>query len=572
MIRCFAIFAIPFAILLYAPGLRAPLYLDDSVVLLHPHLAWSPRAVGAATFWLNDQINPIVQVVFPVDDSYLFRLGNVFIHALAATSLFWLAYRLSKKWAVAWVAGTLFLVHPIQTQAVTYITQRFESQATLLMLLAAAAYARYRNQSDWRWFVLCMVCGVAAGFTKQIAVIVPLWILLIEAIFFGGREIRKRGSYLLVLAAIVLYPTFLTFRSVSETFHWIRWSQYLLTQGPVLATYFQLIVWPRQQFLFYDFAPVERVSLSVLAQWGVVLAVLAAGFVALRRNRLVGFGILTIFTLLLPVILLPLPDLVFEHRVYPAMAGVALAAAAGLVRLNSRAGVMLFLTVLAPLQYRTMQRNREWVDPVHFLEMHRERFPTDPIILANLSVRYTKSRNDGRGVGSLQNRQAIRRPGEPILQDSRRYSDRDKSGVSVPGGPTIRRGSGGSEPRAEARSTNPDALWVRGSALVARHELVEARPTLRTLLSYEPNNRRAWVMLRKTMNDREDPVGVREIDRRVSELNASPPSPTTRWQVSPSHKKYVSYGFVVLALMIITWIARTLWSLRDVLTRPSGPA
>ena len=321
MIRCFGIFAVFFAVLLYGPGLAAPMYLDDPVVLLRPHLALSSRAAGVATFWLNDQINPIVQVVFPVDDTYLFRFGNVLIHALAATAVFWLAHELSKKWAVAWVAATLFLAHPIQTTAVTYITQRFESQATLFMVLSAAAYARSRNIADRRWFGAVITLRSHGRLTKQTAVILPVWLVMIDVMFFRGEDIRRYAPYLAVLAVAIAIPTYFTFHNLRGTFHWIPWSQYLLTQGPVLATYLQLVIWPRQQFLYYDFAPVEHMSIAVAAQWGLVVSLITAGFYARRRNRLVGFGILTFFVLLLPIVLIPLPDLVFEYRLYPAMVG-----------------------------------------------------------------------------------------------------------------------------------------------------------------------------------------------------------------------------------------------------------
>src|SRR5688572_12114861 len=80
--------------------------------------------------------------------------------------------------------------------------------------------------------------------------------------------------------------------------------------------------------------------------------------------------------------------MVFEHRVYPAMAGIALAAAAGLSLLRARAAVALFILAVIPLAYRTIERNRDWLDPIRFLEANRARFPSDPIILANLSAQY----------------------------------------------------------------------------------------------------------------------------------------------------------------------------------------
>ena len=561
-IRCFGVFAVTVAVLLYAVGLRAPFYLDDPEVLANARLTLGPRGLGLSSFRLNDQVDAIVQVVFPVADPVLFRLANVLIHAAAATALFWLAFELVKKWAIAWAAATLFLVHPIQTQAVTYIAQRFESQATLLMLLSAAAYARFRNRDRRGWFVLSMICGIAAALTKETAIILPVWILMIDAMFFSGGGIGKRAPYLVALAILLSAPAFIAFSASGDTLLWIPWHRYFLTQGPVLAKYLQLVVWPSHQFLFYDFPLVQGFSLVVLAKWMLVLAVLAFGFFCLRRDRVIGFGILTFFTLLLPVTLLPLPNILFEHRVYPAMAGVALAAGAGLSQLPGRTGLALFLLAVAPLQYRTMHRNREWTDPVRFFEAHRERFPSDPIILANLGVEYA-------------NRGMVDKALEASLT-ARQFEDRAnryyRKQVAVVIATTLgfqylqKRQLDDAVAEAQRIRTldpaNAGGLMLLGEAQLARNDRAGARETYQTMVNREPQNRQAWVRLRNTLDPREDPERVREVERRLQELAGAPPPLRARLQISPVYRMQVSIGLAVLALLIVLAVARTLHDAR----------
>ena len=125
--RAFFVFAITAGLLIYSTGLTAPLHLDDpSVLRIAETVGWSTRPLGYASFWLNRQILLFIGSVLPWREAFYYRLGNVFIHALAATALFWLVREITQRWLTAALAGALFVVHPIQTQAVTYISQRFE--------------------------------------------------------------------------------------------------------------------------------------------------------------------------------------------------------------------------------------------------------------------------------------------------------------------------------------------------------------------------------------------------------------------------------------------------------------
>src|SRR5207302_4493412 len=100
------------------------------------------------------------------------------------------------------------LVHPVQTQAVTYISQRFESQAAMFMLFSGAAYARFRRTSSKGWVIATVLFGLAAGLTKETAVVLPLWLLLIEAVFFEPARLRKWAVYMAGLGVLTVVPSF----------------------------------------------------------------------------------------------------------------------------------------------------------------------------------------------------------------------------------------------------------------------------------------------------------------------------------------------------------------------------
>ena len=391
--RVFFVFAVLTALIIYAPGLTAPFHLDDTNVLqISQKFGWQTRTLGFASFWLNDQILQVIAPVLPWTEPFYHRMGNVLIHAFAATALFWLTLELGGGPLAAAIAGTLFLVHPIQTQAVTYITQRFESQAAMFMLFSAGAYARLRRTGGHGWIAAVVVFGAAGGLTKETALVLPAWLLLIELVFFGrAADLKRYALYFSPLLLILLVPIWYGLAPAlgGPTLRWVPWQQYFLTQGPILTKYFGLIAWPRRLFLFYEFQVVSGFSWLVAAQWLLVLCAAASGFFLLKRKKLAGFGILSFFLLLLPVMVLPLPDLINEHRVYPAFAGVAMAAAVAIESVRRKWLIAVVAgSVILPLGVRTAFRNSEWKDPVQFMELHRAAFPHDASILTRLAAYY----------------------------------------------------------------------------------------------------------------------------------------------------------------------------------------
>src|SRR5690606_15959745 len=146
------------------------------------------RAVGYLSFALN----------YALHDYQLwgYHLLNILIHAAASLTIYMLARWMLATPALAghcperarlWlplVAALLFALHPLQTQAVTYIVQRLASLAALFYLLSMAAYLRGRLIESARQRLLCF--ALAGGFallaflTKQNTVTLPLALLLLE--------------------------------------------------------------------------------------------------------------------------------------------------------------------------------------------------------------------------------------------------------------------------------------------------------------------------------------------------------------------------------------------------------
>ncbi|MES0337968.1 MAG: tetratricopeptide repeat protein [Candidatus Magnetobacterium sp. LHC-1] len=291
----------------------------------------------------------------------------------------------------------LFISHPIATQAVTYIIQRFASLATLFYLLSVVMYVRARAcrsvTAQVILYVVSVLSAICAMKTKEIAFTIPLCIALYEFTFLEGG-LRKRVAYLapIMLTIVVIPLTLIGSRGALSDAESIsrsigiasapdisRWD-YLITQFRVIVTYIRLLFIPVNQNLDYDY-PVYRtlfnfeslISLLFIASivgLAVYLYVLSARANGKRILRLTAFGILWFFlTLSVEAGIIPIADVIFEHRLYLPLAGFCLVFVSVCIiaddKLKHRwivpTAVTLIVLTLAVATYR---RNNVWHDEI----------------------------------------------------------------------------------------------------------------------------------------------------------------------------------------------------------------
>jgi tetratricopeptide (TPR) repeat protein len=378
----------------YWPSFSVPFYLDDyhNIVenpRLHDVTNWQAiwefapqRFIGSLTLAFNYAVHG--------PEVWGFHLLNALIHLMAGFALWALLAAMVRSPAVdrgarSWllwlplIGAAIFLLHPLQTQAVTYIVQRYASLAAMFYLASLAAYAWGRLHGSRPLLLAALILAALAVFTKQNAVTVFPALLLTELLFF--RSLDRRGVALLVAAAagasaILLWLT--NFEAIDgmlrETSDISR-SSYFATQVGVLWRYVLLFVLPTEQRLEYDIAlATDPFSPAVMVAAGAHLAVLTGALLLWRRVPLVAFGILFFYLAhLVESSVFPISDLAFEHRTYLPNAGLAILAALGLLWLTAHgnrnlviaAGAALMLSVLGWL---TFERNRLWQDQIAFLQ------------------------------------------------------------------------------------------------------------------------------------------------------------------------------------------------------------
>jgi len=392
------------ALVAYLPSFNARFFLDDFRIILENPLLhdvldfgaiWrfsEARFVGSLTFAANYDLHG--------DAVFGYHLVNFLIHLLAGAALFWLTRGLLAspalqgarggwtRWA-PWVALAIFLLHPLQTQAVTYIVQRYTSLMAMFYLASMAAFAWARLRNSLPLLALALAALLLAALSKQTAATLPLALLLIELMFF--RRLSGRAWGLVVGAAVVggaiaaglLALPALDIQGLTRETDQIGRIDYLATQMEVLWRYLGLFFLIGEQRLEYDIAIAS--GFAAPATWALALAhcaLLACAAALWRKMPLVAFGILFYYLAhLVESSVLPIIDVAFEHRTYLPNAGLALAAGCVLAQLadrmnNRRAGALLVLIVLTVLTISTYARNALWADRIGFLEHETQVTPT----------------------------------------------------------------------------------------------------------------------------------------------------------------------------------------------------
>jgi tetratricopeptide (TPR) repeat protein len=378
----------------YAGALRVPFLYDDRVVILgEPQVTQfrpnpgGPRFLGDLSFALSYRLSG--------DRPLGFHLANVALHLANALLVFALVRRLAAQGAraddasprrpedVALLAALLFAAHPLQTQAVTYLAQRYTTLATCFFLGSTYAYVRSRTADGWKrafaWYALFLAAAGAACWTRQSAFILPLAIGILELTIFSGPP--RRFLRLLPLALAGLAAALLAARSgwtlerldaAMRAGSDLPRAEYALTQLRVVASYLRLLALPFGQNVDPDVLPSRSLAEpAVLLAGALHLSLLAFAAYAVRRGRregsawrLVGFGILWFYaTLLVESSFLPIADLMNEHRVYLPSAGLFAAAAALLSLvpgLRPRTWAVVGAAAVLLLTGLTVARNQVW--------------------------------------------------------------------------------------------------------------------------------------------------------------------------------------------------------------------
>ncbi|MBI4363281.1 MAG: tetratricopeptide repeat protein [Candidatus Doudnabacteria bacterium] len=420
---------------LYGNALNNELFWDDDQFILENQYIRDfsnfPRFfsenVIAGALRQTDYWRPALLTVFAIEwhlwgpSPFGFHLTNTLFHLANAIVLFFILEKIFHRRWLSLFASVIFLIHPLQTEAVSYANSLGDSLSVFFMFLGLIWYLKGKH------VIYPLIAFALALMSKETAIIFPALIFLAQ--FFtsnypsplmgeGGRRpgegdlkaqawlaFKKTLPYIgLAVLYILLRATVLNFGDSFNLYHeqniftssvWVR----ILTFFRILAVYFYLIFWP--QILHMERSVDLATSFfqtDVILGALIFVTLLAIAFLGFKKYPVLTFGLLWFFIGLAPTsnIAVPINGLLYEHWLYVPIIGIALA----VFELGSRL-VKNFPKLLKPvlaavcliflaLNIRTIARNNDWDNSLRFYNQVLAYAPESYRVTNNLGMEYAE--------------------------------------------------------------------------------------------------------------------------------------------------------------------------------------
>lgn len=409
--------------LAYSNSFAGSFHFDDVFLFQNPAIThgdalagWDgTRYIPELTFMLNYALGGKNPFGWHVMNLCLHGMTVILVYVFARLLMNRVEQSARYKHWLPFVAALLFAVHPIQTQAVDYVSQRVSILAALFYVAAIVLFILARTSrsaaSKWLPWFCALLMGLLAMKCKENSFTLPFAVLLTEWFLAPKASWRERWpafGFLLLLPVIPLSHldimqdpgTALT----SQTVDISRWS-YLLTESHVVLTYLRLLFLPTGQNLDYDYPLVQGLDpLTCCACIFHLLLMAACVGLLWKRGRfhpllsVTAYGLLWFYlTLAVESGIVPIRDVIFEHRLYLPSVGFIIAMASlgawilGRLRVPLlRRGLAVFIVVALGLCFGslTYARNPVWHDEVSLWSDVVQKSPHKARGHSNLAIAY----------------------------------------------------------------------------------------------------------------------------------------------------------------------------------------
>ena len=410
--------------LAYLNSFSGPFVFDDEPSILGNAsirsfaTAWWPPADGGLTVSGRPVLNLSLALNHAVsgEQVWSYHALNLLIHLASGLTLFGLVRRtlrqptLAVRFAgdaqpIALTAAALWLLHPLQTAAVTYVIQRAESLCALFYLLTLYGFVRsVEPGAPRRWRALTFTACLLGMGTKEVMATAPLLVWLYDRAFvagsFAGAWRARRGLHLALAATwLVLLVLVLATEGRGDTAGFgtaVTPAAYALTQVKAVAHYLRLAVWPAPLVLDYGRRLVNAWP-EVLVPALLLAPLAAASLWYGARRPAAGFCGVGFFLILAPrSSFVPVAtQTMAEHRMYLPLAALTTLAAVAAWRWQGRRGLAALAVVAVVFAALTAQRNKAYATNIGLYEDTLAKAPANARARALLAEYYVRAGRTG---------------------------------------------------------------------------------------------------------------------------------------------------------------------------------
>ena len=375
----------------------------------------------------------------------LFHLVSILLHALNACLLFLILLKLRQNRHVSFVTSLLFLIHPLQTEAVAYISGLGDPLGFFFLLLALQQYLNLISNKGSthrpKQLLLSVLYFALALFSKEnMVVFLPLVLLLTIYLLYEDQlpiwplklnmapqwvsknrvKVQSLKSFLLPFALYSLLTFgFIFFRfflfETRESFRyvpaaapytenlWIRIWSFI----HILWEYFSLLFYPRDLFFEKPFL-ITPWNITLEGVFGLLLILCFVFSVVFYRNfRPLFFGLGWFFVTMIPFMgIIPINAVFLEHWLYIPSIGIFFLIALLFDKIRTTKlksfSYLLIVIISFLLIARTIDRNRDWADEERFYKNELKFAPNSQRFLNNLGGYYARNQKYEKAIPYFQ--------------------------------------------------------------------------------------------------------------------------------------------------------------------------
>lgn len=430
----FSLFLLAGAVLLYALSLGSGFVFDDEFVIVGDPALRSPEQIPG--YFLRPSFSyyrPLRSLSYHLDYRFWglnplgYHLTSILLHGLCALSLFLVLKVRQIAFPVRAAAGLIFLLHPIATEPVIYLSSRAELLGTLFSLLFLLAGIRFVRLGRSGNAILALACLAAALLSKESFLVLPLlWLVVVASPESSPAGQRQQG---ITIAAFLFAGVFFGFRffllpasgGAGRFSLLLTYPQILLKAPAVLLSYLRLLLFPVHLSPHHPLASAPLPSPPALAFQLAMLAGLAILLGLLwKRGRRFRPGVLWLAIALLPVSnIYPLNRIIAEKYLYFALPGFAWMMGElflGPGRKGKKIRMVLLGAAMVGFIVLTLNRQPDWRDNYTLWRTTASRSSPDPLILFNLGTARVRAGEVAGGLADLEAAEKML-PGQPIIRE-----------------------------------------------------------------------------------------------------------------------------------------------------------
>ncbi|MFH1601764.1 MAG: tetratricopeptide repeat protein [Candidatus Shapirobacteria bacterium] len=349
---------------------------DINGVLNNPYLDQAKHIFSNPFSFFNTLIRFLINKIFGRTPAF-YRIVNILSHAGTTLILYFLLHLFDLRKKISFLAASIFAVHPILTESITWISSGYYSYSAFLALLSFSAYILFFDNKKVKFYFLSLFFYFLALATSEKVIAFPGILLFYEISFGKIKNNWKKLIPFFILSAtwaiyligpfkthtVSLQNDFYQKRPQSES-HSERVINFAQLSSIAVTSYLELIFWPNKLTLYHSemsFTQIEYLVRIVLFFLFIVTI-----FYFYKRHRQIFFW-LSFFLISLSPMLLPfgISWIVAERYVYLGSIGVFVTFAITFKKIadNHKFKPYLFTLfglIIIALGARTVRRNADW--------------------------------------------------------------------------------------------------------------------------------------------------------------------------------------------------------------------